>query len=117
MVELVDVYAEQDFICMVMEFCPLVLGKFIKSKEVLLSEGDIKAYMRMALQGLAAVHAAWILHRDLKHDDLLVDPQRRIKVADFGLSCLFGEADQSSDSYQVVTLPYRAPELLFGAKE
>mmetsp|Transcript_9674 Transcript_9674/g.30999 ORF Transcript_9674/g.30999 Transcript_9674/m.30999 type:complete len:199 (+) Transcript_9674:2-598(+) len=70
----------------------------------------------MTLKGTQAIHDLWVLHRDLKPDNLLVGDDRQVKLADFGLACTFGEPE-SEDSYKVVTLPYRAPELLFGAKE
>ncbi len=116
-VDLIDVFTLDDSVNMVMEFCPFDLEKVIKNKSILLSERDIKAYMFMTLSGVAAIHSCWVLHRDIKPANLLINKKRQIKLADFGLACLFGDPDQSSASYKVVTLPYRAPELLFGATE
>lgn len=115
-VELVDVFALADSMNMVMEFCPFDLGHVIERKTVLLTEEQIKAYIKMSFTGLLAIHERWVLHRDIKPDNLLVGMDRQVKVADLGLAATFGEPD-TEDSYKVVTLPYRAPELLFGARE
>jgi cyclin-dependent kinase 7 len=39
------------------------LEAVIKDRNIILSAGDIKAYMKMLLQGINALHKAWILHR------------------------------------------------------
>jgi len=116
-VELVDVFALEDSMNMVMEFCPFDLKKVIYSRDIVLKEEDIKAYMLMTLKGTVAMHKLWVLHRDLKPDNLLIGDDRQIKLADFGLAAMFGKELEDDDSYKVVTLPYRAPELLFGAKK
>jgi len=54
--------------------------------------------------------------QDLKPDNLLIGDDRRLKLADFGLARIFGD-EETRITYKVVTLPYRAPELLFGARE
>lgn len=68
----------------------------------------------MALQGLEAIHACWVVHRDLKPDNLLIAPDGTLKLGDFGLSRVFGSPDVAY-SPQAFTIWYRPPELLFGS--
>lgn len=56
------------------------------------------------------------MHRDLKPSNLLIDPEgKQLKIADFGLARTFG-MPLKSYTHEVVTLWYRAPEVLLGSK-
>ncbi|ORX35008.1 putative cell division cycle 2 [Kockovaella imperatae] len=79
-------------------------------------QSEVKTIMMQLLSAVAHCHANWILHRDLKTSNLLMNNRGQIKVADFGLARKFG--DPLGEMTQlVVTLWYRSPELLLGAKE
>ena len=56
------------------------------------------------------------MHRDLKPQNLLIDGDDNVKLADFGLARAFG-LPVKTYTHEVVTLWYRAPEILLGAKE
>lgn len=56
-----------------------------------------------------------ILFRDLKVSNLLMTDNGEVKIADFGLARTYGTLQQNMTP-RVVTLWYRAPELLFGSK-
>jgi cyclin-dependent kinase 1 len=72
----------------------------------------VKKFLFQLADGTNFCHSRRILHRDLKPSNLLVDPDRAIiKIADFGIARLF-HVPVRTYSPEVVTLWYRAPELL-----
>ena len=69
------------------------------------------------LAGLTWCHQHRIFHRDLKPQNVLVDPKKgTLKLADFGLARAF-TIPLRTYTHEVVTLWYRAPEILLGAKQ
>ena len=64
---------------------------------------------------MAYCHVHRVLHRDLKPQNLLIDGRGYIKLADFGLARAFGMPVRTY-THEVVTLWYRAPEILLGSK-
>ncbi len=69
----------------------------------------------MTLKGLEYLHRHWILHRDMKPNNLLIDTRGVLKIGDFGLAKFYGSPNRVY-THQVVTRWYRCPELLFGAR-
>lgn len=67
------------------------------------------------LRAIGHLHANWILHRDLKCSNLLLSNRGMLKVGDFGLAREYGSPLKQYTPV-VVTLWYRAPELLLGVK-
>lgn len=64
------------------------------------------------LTGVDFLHANRIIHRDLKPQNLLLSSQGHLKIADFGLAKTY-DSEMKLTSV-VVTLWYRAPEVLLG---
>ncbi|CAK7346743.1 unnamed protein product [Dovyalis caffra] len=62
-------------------------------------------------------HERGILHRDIKGSNLLIDKNGMLKIADFGLSNYYSPKQKQPLTSRVVTLWYRAPELLLGATQ
>lgn len=115
-IELIDVYmsAEKN-LNLVLEYLPCDLEVLIKDSSVVFKSSDVKSWLLMTLRGLHHCHRNFILHRDLKPNNLLLAPDGQLKLADFGLARAFGNANEDLTP-KVVTRWYRAPELLFGAK-
>ena len=67
------------------------------------------------VRGIYFCHAHRILHRDLKPQNLLIDKEGNLKLADFGLARAFG-IPLRTYTHEVVTLWYRAPEVLLGSR-
>ncbi|GLD92075.1 hypothetical protein PINS_up000608 [Pythium insidiosum] len=94
----------------------------VQSKQKPLSEYTRKSLMYQILKGVDYMHDAWIMHRDMKPQNILVVGHGRkrgqVKLADFGLARLYKEPIKALSDVErvVVTLWYRAPELLLGAK-
>ncbi|XP_064459445.1 cyclin-dependent kinase 11B-like isoform X2 [Ornithodoros turicata] len=78
--------------------------------------GEVKTLMLQLLRAVAHLHDNWILHRDLKTSNLLLSHKGILKVGDFGLAREYGSPLKHYTPI-VVTLWYRAPELLLGVKE
>lgn len=85
----------------------------------------VKSLLWQILQGINYLHRNWIIHRDLKPSNILVTgsdkpPTDRgcVKIADFGLARLFQAPLRPLTDVDavVVTIWYRAPELLLGSK-
>ncbi|XP_028221554.1 probable serine/threonine-protein kinase At1g54610 [Glycine soja] len=89
----------------------------IARPEERLTEPQVKCYMHQFLSGLQHCHDRGILHRDIKGSNLLIDKNRMLKIADFGLANFYGPERHQPLTSRVVTLWYRAPELLLGDTE
>ncbi|VCW76767.1 unnamed protein product, partial [Gulo gulo] len=78
--------------------------------------GEVNTLMIQLLWGVKHLHDNWILHWDLKTSNLLLSHAGILKVGDFGLAREYGSPLKACTPV-VVTLWYRAPELLLGTKE
>lgn len=76
----------------------------------------VKSYLYQLINGIAFCHSHRVLHRDLKPQNLLIDTTGKLKLADFGLARAFGIPVRHY-THEVVTLWYRAPEILLGARK
>nr|CAD7200126.1 unnamed protein product [Timema douglasi] len=110
-----DVFGHKSNVSLVFDFMDTDLEVIIKDTSIVLTPANVKAYMLMTLQGLEYMHLNWILHRDLKPNNLLVSSNGVLKLGDFGLAKFFGSPNRIY-THQVVTRWYRCPELLFGAR-
>ncbi|KAF9906737.1 hypothetical protein EC991_000330 [Linnemannia zychae] len=103
-------------IFIVMDFIEHDLKELMSEMRAPFLQSEVKTLMLQLLSATELLHENWILHRDLKTSNLLLNNNGELKVADFGLARRYGEP-QGVLTQPVVTLWYRAPELLLGAKQ
>ncbi|XP_010255942.1 PREDICTED: cyclin-dependent kinase D-1-like [Nelumbo nucifera] len=115
-IELIDAFPHKGSLHLVFEFMESDLEAVIRDRNIVLSPADIKSYLQMTLKGLAYCQQKWVLHRDMKPNNLLIGADGQLKLADFGLARIFGSPDRKF-THQVFARWYRAPELLFGARQ
>ena len=102
---------------LVLEYLPLGdLEQLIKDIDgVRYGTADIKAWMGMLGRAIWFCHQNFVLHRDIKPNNLLIAADGEIKLADFGLARSFSDPYRAM-SHNVITRWYRPPELLYGAR-
>ncbi|XP_061111289.1 cyclin-dependent-like kinase 5 isoform X1 [Conger conger] len=114
-VRLHDVLHSDKKLTLVFEYCDQDLKKYFDSCNGDLDPETVKSFMYQLLKGLGFCHSRNVLHRDLKPQNLLINRNGELKLADFGLARAFGIPVRCY-SAEVVTLWYRPPDVLFGAK-
>jgi cyclin-dependent kinase len=129
------VHADGHKLYLVFEFLDLDLKKYIEAlpqseggrgKALPEGSGDmqrlglgkdmVKKFMAQLVEGVRYCHSHRVLHRDLKPQNLLIDREGNLKLADFGLARAFG-VPLRTYTHEVVTLWYRAPEILLGGRQ
>jgi len=113
-IALTDVFYIKSTTFMAMELMKTDLWNLMIVPEVKLRIDHIKCIMLQIFNGLKVLHKHWIIHRDLTPQNLLISEDGVLKYSDFGLSRFFAANDKPM-TQNVVTLHYRAPEILFGA--
>ncbi|EPQ28963.1 uncharacterized protein PFL1_03253 [Pseudozyma flocculosa PF-1] len=101
-------------IYIVMEFVEHDLKTLLSSMRTPFLQSEIKTLMKQLLSAVRLLHHSWIIHRDLKTSNLLMNNRGMMKVADFGLARTYGDPLGDMTGL-VVTLWYRAPELLLNS--
>lgn len=115
-VKLCDVIHSERKLTLVFEFLDQDLKKVLDMCECGLDPATTKSFMYQLLRGVAYCHRQRVLHRDLKPQNLLISREGALKLADFGLARAFGIPVRGY-SHEVVTLWYRAPDVLMGSRK
>ncbi|KDN34786.1 Cyclin-dependent kinase 1, partial [Rhizoctonia solani AG-8 WAC10335] len=119
-VALFDIVHADSKLYLVFEFLDMDLKKYMetinsKNGNRGLDKQIIKKFTYQLLAGLRYCHGRRVLHRDLKPQNLLIDNNENLKLADFGLARAFG-IPLRTYTHEVVTLWYRSPEVLLGSR-
>jgi len=115
-VSLCNVVHEDNKLYLVFEYLDQDLKKYMEMCGKNLHYMLVKSYLQQLIKGIAHCHSHRVLHRDLKPQNLLIDKKGVLKLADFGLARAFGVPVRTY-THEVVTLWYRAPEILLGGKQ
>jgi len=115
-VRLYDVVHTEKTLTLVFEFLDQDLKKYLDVCENGMEPTITKWFLYQLLQGIAYCHFHRVLHRDLKPQNLLINREGELKLADFGLARAFGIPVRSY-THEVVTLWYRAPDVLMGSRK
>ena len=114
-VNLIDIVHGDNKLYLVFEFFNLDMKKYLDRRGKPMPIAQTRSIIWQVLQGLLHCHQRRIMHRDLKPSNLLIDEsETKVKIADFGLARSFG-LPLKSYTHEVVTLWYRAPEVLLGS--
>ena len=110
-----DVKVTENSVTLIMDFLNFDLRQVFNKLRSKLDPKLAKSYAFQMLCGIFTLHTHRIIHRDLKPENILLDHEGNLKIGDFGLSRYF-TLPMRQYSPNVVSLWYRAPELLFGKK-
>ena len=97
----------------VLEYCPggNIRNYLRKNKQFRLSEPEIRKIIKDVIKGLDYIHGLKIIHHDIKLENLVIDSNGNVKIADFGLSN-FEKNENEKKSVIFGTLKYLSPEML-----
>ncbi|KAJ3260838.1 cyclin-dependent protein kinase [Boothiomyces macroporosus] len=103
-------YAEHDLL--------QILQHHLQTERKGIPDYTVKSFLWQILNGVSYMHNNWVLHRDLKPANILVTTDGVVKIADLGLARLFQAPIYPlyHGDKVVVTIWYRAPELLLGSR-
>ncbi|CAM9600819.1 unnamed protein product [Chrysoparadoxa australica] len=113
-VELKDCMEDAGRLFLVFEYCHRDLRKYMDACQGKLNPMLVKSYTFQLVQGMAFCHSRGVLHRDLKPQNLLINKDGSLKIADLGLARGFCPPIRAL-THEVVTLWYRPPEILLGS--
>ncbi|KAG5646069.1 hypothetical protein DXG03_004492 [Asterophora parasitica] len=123
-VRLHDVIHSEMKLTLIFEYCEQDLKKYMDTngERGALDPVTVRSFMYQLLKGTAFCHENQVLHRDLKPQNLLINRKGELKLGDFGLARAFGvpvntfSNEASPAATTVVTLWYRAPDVLLGSR-
>ena len=114
-IKLWECFESKGSVVLVLELCVTDVEEIIRDRNIDLTPAHVKSLVAQLLSATQYMHERWVLHRDLKPNNLLVDRRGVLKVTDFGLARTYGDVDARMTPTSV-TRWYRPPELLYGSR-
>lgn len=121
-INLIEIILEDKCIFMVFEYAEHDLLQIIQHHAQPtrhpIPASAVKSILFQLLNGLLYLHSNWVLHRDLKPANIMVTSHGEVRIGDLGLARLFYKPLDTlfKGDKVVVTIWYRAPELLLGSR-
>jgi eukaryotic-like serine/threonine-protein kinase len=113
-VKIFDVGEDKGHLFLSMEYVEGQSLKELINRHSSLPLDRLRAYVREICDGLAAAHAEGVVHRDLKPANVLVTPDQRVKIIDFGLARIANLEGMTATGMLLGTPEYMAPEQIKG---
>ncbi len=109
-----DYGEEEGSAYLVMELVPGQPLSSIIEREQVLSPDRTMSIIAQTARALAIAHAQGLVHRDVKPGNLLITPDNRVKVTDFGIARLADQVPLTQTGQVMGTAQYLAPEQATG---
>lgn len=108
-----NAFEDTNHVYIATEYCPDGdLHEYLRSQNAGLSEREALKYLRQIFYALAYLHARGISHRDVKPENVLMGPNGRVKLADFGLCYWRRPGGEMTTRQHCGTPQYAAPEIM-----
>ncbi len=108
-------YGEEDGSAyLVMELVPGEALSTILEREHVLSTDKVLDIVAQTASALQAAHAAGLVHRDIKPGNLLITPEGRVKITDFGIARIADQVPLTATGQVMGTVQYLSPEQASG---
>jgi serine/threonine protein kinase len=108
-------YGEEDGSAyLVMELVPGEALSAILERERVLSSDKVLDIVAQTASALQAAHAAGLVHRDIKPGNLLITPEGRVKITDFGIARIADQVPLTATGQVMGTVQYLSPEQASG---
>ncbi|MCU1440303.1 MAG: serine/threonine protein kinase [Rhodoglobus sp.] len=109
-----DYGEEEGSAYLVMELVPGEALSAILERERVLSTDRVLDIVAQTASALQAAHAAGLVHRDIKPGNLLITPDGRVKITDFGIARIADQVPLTATGQVMGTVQYLSPEQASG---
>jgi hypothetical protein len=94
----------------------LVVGSSLDQLAGELGDGDVAAVGAELYEGLAYAHSQWIVHRDVKPQNVMLGEDGHVKIMDFGIARMLDSDTLTEDGDVIGTVAYMSPEQAAGRR-
>jgi serine/threonine-protein kinase len=109
-----DYGEEEGSAYLVMELVPGEALSTVLEREHVLSTDKVLDIVAQTAAALHAAHAAGLVHRDIKPGNLLITPDGRVKITDFGIARIADQVPLTATGQVMGTVQYLSPEQASG---